>query len=520
MGNTLMTISIYLFVGAACIAIGWFLAIFLSKNNIKNASEQAKEIISEAERKAERAKQKIILQAKEEWFKVRDEQENRLKTRQKKLEKTERDFREKEKALIKKENEVNQKENRLVYLERNLQDQKEALKTKETEFNRIIHEQNVTLSRISNISLEQAKELLLENLRREYKAEAAQIYKEYIDKTKESATREARKIITMAIEKSAADHCVESTVSVVSLPSEDLKGRIIGRDGRNIKAFEQATGVKVIVDDTPEAVVLSGFDPVRREVARLSLEKIINDNKIHPQKIEDIVKNAEKEVDRLIWRAGNEVIARLGVGRMHPDLIKILGRLKYRSSYGQNVLQHCEEVATLTGAMAAELKLDVKLAKRAGLLHDIGKAMSQDMEGTHTQIGIEIGKKFNEHPVVLNAIASHHEDEAATSLISVLVCAADSISGARPGARRDTLEGYVRRIESLEKVADSFDLVSKAYAISAGREIRVMVQPEKVSDAEANLLASDIAKKIHSDLEYPGQIKVTVIRETRAVSYA
>ncbi len=514
--------SIFINIGAAVLLVGagWLAATLVKRGRLGNVKAQANDILADAQRNAERAKQKTILKAKEQWFRTRDEQESRLKARQRKIDKIERDFLEKEKKLLRMENEFSQKTSNLNSKERTLQEQKEALRTKEDELNRVLHEQNLALSRISQVSLEQAKDLLLENLKRDYKAEAAQFYKEFLDKSKENATRDAKKIITMAIERNAADHCVETTVSVVPLPSEDLKGRIIGRDGRNIKAFEQATGVKVIVDDTPEAVVLSGFDPVRREVARLALEKIISNSRIHPQKIEELVRNAEKEVDKLIWRGGNEVIARIGVGRVHPDLIRILGRLKFRSSYGQNVLQHCEEVATLTGAMAAELSLDVKLAKRAGLLHDIGKAMSQEEEGTHVQIGLKVGQQFKEHPVVLNAIASHHEDTPKTSLISALVACADSISGARPGARRDTLDGYIRRIESLEKVADSFDLVSKAYAISAGREVRVIVQPDKVDDAQANLLASDIAKKIESDLEYPGQIRVTVIRETRAVSYA
>ncbi len=502
------------------VAVGWGLSLAAAYLSKRNATEQAQQIIDEARKRGEREKQKVVLQAKEDWYRVREEQESKLKSRQRELDNRQREISEQEKVFARRENELGQQESGIKSKERNIQEQKEALKTKENELNRVLREQNLALSRVASFTEEEAKELLLENLRREYKKEAANIYKEMVDKAKDNAAREAKKIITMAIEKNAADHCVETTVSVVPLPSEDLKGRIIGRDGRNIKAFEQATGVKVIVDDTPEAVVLSGFDPVRREVARLALGKIISTNRVHPQRIEELVRNAEKEVDKMIWRAGNEVIARVGVGRIHPDLLKIFGRLRFRSSYGQNVLQHSEEVATLAGAMAAELKLDVKLAKRAGLMHDIGKAMSQDQEGTHVQIGLEIAKKFKEGPVVLNAIASHHEDEPKTSLISELVACADSISGARPGARRDTLEGYIRRIENLEKVADSFDLVSKAYAISAGREVRVMVQPEKVSDAEANLLAAEIAQKIESDLEYPGQIKVTVIRETRAVSYA
>lgn len=516
----MMSNLIYLFTGLVCFALGWGAALLISRKQVRNAAARAKDLINEARKEAERTKRRVVLQAKEEWFNVRDEQEKRLRARQKKFDQREREIVEKERKLKRRNNELNQSENKLIAAERLVKEQRDALKTKELELNRVIRQQNSALSRVSNLSVEEAKSLLLENLRREYKTEAAKIYKELVDVAKENANKDARKIITMAIQRNAADHCVETSVSVVSLPSEEVKGRIIGRDGRNIKAFEAATGVKVIVDDTPEAVVLSGFDPVRREVARITLEKIIKNHKINPQKIEEATKSAEKEVDKLIWRTGNEVIARISVGRLHPELIRILGRLKYRTSYGQNVLQHSEEVATLTGVMADELKLNSKLARRAGLLHDIGKAMSQNMEGTHTQIGVEIAKKYHEDPVVINAIASHHEDEAATSLISVLVGAADSISGARPGARRDTLDGYIRRIESLEKLADSFDRVSKAYAISAGREVRVIVQPGQVSDAEADLLASDISNRIQSDLEYPGQIKVTVIRETRAVSYA
>ncbi len=515
-----MSVFVYMAAGLALFGAGWLTAFLISRGRIRGASDQAQAIVAEAKREAERQKHKVILRAKEEWYSRRDQEERRLKERQKSFDQMERDLLEREKALNRKENSLSQRESRLGQAERELQEQKEALKTKEGELNRIIQQQNLALSRVSNLSLEEAKTLLLENLRREYKSEAARIYKELVDAARESANKEARKIITQAIERNAAEQCVESTVSVVNLPSEEIKGRIIGRDGRNIKAFEAATGVKVIVDDTPEAVVLSAFDPVRREVARIALEKIIKNNKVNPQRIEELVRHAEKEVDKLIWRAGNECIARVSVGRMHPELIRILGRLKFRTSFGQNVLQHSEEVAWLTGIMAEELKLNARLARRAGLLHDIGKAMSQNQEGTHTQIGVEIAKKFNEDPVVINAIASHHEDEAPTSLISVLVIAADSISGARPGARRDTLEGYVRRIESLEKLADSFDQVAKAYAISAGREIRVMVQPDKVSDAEADLLAQEISNKIQSDMEYPGQIKVTVIRESRAVSYA
>lgn len=515
-----MTEAIFILGGLFLFALGWLTSVIISKKKVKTANQEAEEIVANAKKDAERDKHKIILEAKEKWYNARDEQEKRWKAQQAKLDEFEKALLHREKEVNRIENAIQQRESAIAVKENRVDEQKEALMTKERELSRLIKKQNITLSRISQISVEEAKTLLLENLTREYKAEAATIYKELLDKAKENANREARKIITMAIERNAADHCVDTSVSVVSLPSEDIKGRIIGRDGRNIKAFETATGIKVIVDDTPEAVVLSGFDPVRREVARLALERMIKNSKINPGKIDELVKQAEAEVEKQIWRAGNEAVAKVGVGRMHPDLIRMLGRLKFRTSYGQNVLQHSVEVATLVGAMAAELKLDVKLAKRAGLLHDIGKAMSQNVEGTHTQIGVEIANKYKEHEVVQNAIASHHEDVPTTSLVSVLVGAADSISGARPGARRDTLDGYIRRIESIEKVADSFDMVAKAYAISAGREVRVMVKPEKVSDSAATLLARDIAQKIQSDLEYPGQIKVTVIRETRAVTYA
>ncbi|RKY84806.1 ribonuclease Y, partial [candidate division KSB1 bacterium] len=412
-----------------------------------------------------------------------------------------------------------QKENRVIVQEREVGQLQQRLKSKEAELDRILEARTRELEKIAQLTAEEAKEQLIESIKEETRLEAVKMTKAIIEEARENATREAKRIITDAIERIASDHTVETTVSVVNLPSDEIKGRIIGRDGRNIRTFETITGVKVIVDDTPEAVVLSAFDPVKRETARLALEKLLKTNKINPQHIEQVIKQSEKEMEQFVWQAGNEAVKELGIGSVRSDLIKILGRLKYRTSYGQNVLQHSKEVAHLAGAMAAELGFDVKLAKRAGLFHDIGKAVSQGSEGTHTQIGVELMKKFNEHPVVINAIASHHEDEEATSPISVLVAAADAVSGSRPGARRETLEGYVRRIERLEKLADSFEGVAKAFAISAGREIRVIVKPEKMSDEKTFLLASDIAKKIQSDMEYPGQIKVTVIRETRAIQY-
>lgn len=514
--------SIYVAVGLAVVSavLGVVIGVLFVQTRLRRAKSTARELLNEAQREAEHKKKQFLNQAKEEWFRTRDEQESKLKQRHKKVEEREDRLDEREKKLQRREDILKQREGLVSQKEHEISSQREALHTKEEELHRLIQQQNSELSRIAQFSIEEAKQLLLENLRIEFTKDAADIYKEIVDRAKDNANREARRILTMSIERLAAEHAAETSVSVVALPSEEVKGRIIGRDGRNIKTFEQLTGVKVIVDDTPEAVVLSAFDPVRREVARQALEKLIDNGKIHPQRIEEIVAQAEAEVEKAMWREGNQAVASVGIGKIPPDLIRMLGRLYFRGSYGQNVLTHSIEVANLCGFMAAELKMDAKLAKRAGLLHDIGKAVSQNQEGTHTQLGMELAKKYNEDPVVINAIGSHHEDIPADNLISVLVSTADAISGSRPGARRDTLEGYVKRIEKLEKVADSFEAVAKAYAISAGRELRVMVQPEKISDAEADLLAADIAKKIQNELEYPGQIKVTVIRETKATAYA
>jgi ribonuclease Y len=507
-------------VGVAAFAAAWFLAQAAIQARLRKAKDTVEDILERAKKEAERQKNQTIVQAKEEWYRHRDEQENQLKQRQRKIEENETRLEEREKKLGRRDDALRQRESTITQKENEISAQRESLRAKDEELTRLVKQQNIELTKITQLSTDDAKQLLFDNLRQEFNKEAANIYKSIVDETKANAMREAKRILTMTIESIASEHASETSVSVVPLPSEEVKGRIIGREGRNIKAFEQATGVKVIVDDTPEAVVLSAFDPVRREVARLALEKLINNGKIHPQRVDEVVAQAEQEVDKAIWRAGNEAVANMGIGKIHPDLTRTLGRLYFRTSYGQNVLSHSQEVAHICGMMAAELKLDVRLAKRAGLLHDIGKAISQNQEGTHTQLGMELAKKYNEDPVVINAIGSHHEDIAADNLISLLVSAADAISGSRPGARRDTLDGYVKRIDKLEKVADGFEAVSKAYAISAGREIRVMVQPERLSDAEADLLASDIAKKIQQELEYPGQIKVTVIRESKAMAYA
>lgn len=511
---------IYVVVAATTFVLAWLLARFTIQQKLARNKSAAADIIAQAEKEAERKRQQFLVQAKQEWFRERDGQEQKLKQRLRMAEENDQRLDDREKKLNRREDSLKQRESALAQRESELENYKLSLKTKDAELERLISAQNLELSKITQLSLEEAKQRLMENLRQEFNKDAAEIYKSIVDEAKANATREAKRILTMTIERIASEHASETSVSVVPIPSEDVKGRIIGRDGRNIKAFEQATGVKVVVDDTPEAVVLSAFDPVKREVARLALEKLIGNGKIHPQRVEDVVKSCEEEVEKAIWRAGNEAVATVGIGKIHPDMIRVLGRLHFRTSYGQNVLDHSKEVAYICGALAAELRLDVRMAKRAGLLHDIGKAISQNQEGTHTQLGMEIGKKYNEDPIVINAIGSHHEDIPADNLISLLVSAADAISGSRPGARRDTLDGYVKRIDKLEKVADGFDAVAKAYAISAGREIRVMVQPEKISDSEADLLASDIAKKIHQALEYPGQIKVTVIRETKATAYA
>ncbi len=512
--------GIYAAVALTAFVIAWFLAKWTIHRQLIKAQAAAADVLAQAEKEAERKKQQILLQAKQEWFREREEQEQKLKQRQRKAEQNEERLEEREKKLNRREDALKQREGALQQRESELETHRLSLKAKDAELEKLIATQTLELSKITQLSLEEAKQRLMENLRQEFNREAAELYKSIVDEAKANATREAKRILTMTIERIASEHAAETSVAVVPIPSEDVKGRIIGRDGRNIKAFEQATGVKVVVDDTPEAVVLSAFDPVKREVARLALERLIGNGKIHPQRVEDVVAACEEEVEKAIWRAGNEAVASVGIGKIHPDLIRVLGRLHFRTSYGQNVLDHSKEVAFICGALAAELRLDVRMAKRAGLLHDIGKAISQNQEGTHTQLGMEIGRKYNEDPIVINAIGSHHEDIPADNLISLLVSAADAISGSRPGARRDTLDGYVKRIDKLEKVADGFDAVTKAYAISAGREIRVMVQPEKISDAEADLLASDIAKKIHQALEYPGQIKVTVIRETKATAYA
>lgn len=507
-------------VGTLCFLAGWYVSRRISEGKVNKAERLAQKIISDAEKEAEIKIREAKLEAKDEWYKAKMKFEQETQEKRVETQRLERKLAEREANLDRKVDILNKKERENQSREKNIQARERAVRAKDAELARLIHDQNRQLERIAGMTSEEAKQLLMANLETQARREAAQLIKDIKDKAQMTADREAKEVIVSCIQRCAADHTVESTVSVVSLPNDEMKGRIIGREGRNIRSFETATGIDVIVDDTPEAVILSGYDPIRREVAKMALERLILDGRIHPGRIEETVAKAEKDMEAIILETGEQACFDVGVDGINPEIVKLLGRLRYRTSYGQNVLQHSKEVATVASLMAVELDLDSRLAKRAGLLHDIGKAVDRYTEGTHSQIGYEIAQKHGEDPVVLNAILAHHEDVAPSSLISVLVQAADAISGARPGARRETLEGYIKRLERLEELADSFRGVGKAYAIQAGREIRVIVEYEKVDDAQAAELAEEIAQKIQAEMEYPGQIKVTVIREVRAVGYA
>ena len=485
----------------------------VAEKEIGSAEEEAKRIINEAIRGGENKKREMLLEAKEEIHKTRTEQERENKERRNELQKQERRLQQKEESLDKKLD-IHEKK------EEDLAERIAAVQNQQEEVAKIKKSQLDMLEKISGLTQEDAKAYLLSNVESEVRHETAMKIKEIEAQMKEEADQKAREIITTAIQRCAADHAAEATVSVVPLPNDEMKGRIIGREGRNIRTLETITGVDLIIDDTPEAITVSSFDPVRREVARLALEKLIADGRIHPTRIEDMVEKARREVEHTIKVEGERATFETGIHNLHPELIKLLGRQKYRTSYGQNVLNHSIEVAHIAGLLASELGVDVTLAKRAGLLHDLGKSVDHEMEGSHVQLGVELARKYKESPVVINAIEAHHGDVEPQTIIACLVQAADAISAARPGARRENVENYIRRLEKLEELTNSFPGVDKSYAIQAGREVRIMVKPEEVSEDNMILLAHDLARKIESELEYPGQIKINVIRETKAVDYA
>ncbi|OGU32789.1 MAG: ribonuclease Y [Ignavibacteria bacterium GWA2_55_11] len=520
MDPNMMTIVIGAAIGGVSFFLGWFLNARSGHNKLSSAEERAKKILEDAEKEANTLKREKLVEAKDEWFKRKKDMEAELQSRRNKLQAYEKQIQNREENVERKLELLNKKESSVQQSERDIMDRQKRVADKELDLERLIEEEIHKLERISGVSREEAKKYLQENLLEQVKTESAVMMKEVRDNAKIDARREAQKIVVQAIQRTAADHTVETTASVLTLESDEIKGRIIGREGRNIKAFEAATGVDVIVDDTPEAVILTGFDPFRREIARQALERLIADGRIHPARIEEVVDKVRKELEEEIVRIGENTLLEVGLHTAHVEIVKHIGKMKYRSSYGQNLLQHSIEVAYLTGIMASELRLDTMIAKRAGLLHDIGKTIDRSVEGPHALLGMELCKKYNEQAIVCNAVGSHHEDIPMEHPIASLVQAADAISGARPGARRESVEEYIKRLERLEGIAKSFNGVTNTYAIQAGREVRVIVNHEKIDDALAEQLSHDIANKIQQEMEYPGQIKVVVIREVRSVAIA
>ena len=478
-----------------------------------SAEAEAKRILSDAEKEGEAKKKEILVKAKEEALELKESIEKENKQRRS-------DIQKQENRLAQKEDNLDRKNQNLEKSMEKLEKRNKELDAKQLKLDGVYEEKMQELQRISGLTISEAKDMILEEVEKETRSEAARMIRQIETEAKETADKKAKELVTLSIQRCAADHVAETTISVVNLPSDDMKGRIIGREGRNIRAIETLTGIDLIIDDTPEAVILSGFEPIRREIARMTLERLIIDGRIHPAKIEETVLKCQKEMDVQIKEVGEQACFDAGVHNVHPEVVKLLGRLKYRTSYGQNVLKHSIEVSHLAGLMAAELDANVKIAKRAGLLHDIGKAIDHEMEGSHVELGVNVLKKYKENKSILHAVEAHHGDVEATTIEAILVQAADAVSAARPGARRETVVSYVQRLEELEKIATSFEGVEKSYAIQAGREVRIMVKPEVVNDEEMILLSRDIAKKIQDEMDYPGNIKVNLIRETRAVDYA
>ena len=507
---TIATVLISLAIG---IPIGIAYRKKVAESKIQGAENEAKRVIESAKKEAENLKKEEIIKAKEEIMASRKELDQEIKERRGEVQRQEA-------RLIQKEENLERRADNFEKREKDLERELQNVEQQKQEIEKLHDLEMVELQKIAALTKEEAKARLLNEMEKELVAEKAALIREQDQKAKETVNKDAKEMLCYAIQKCAADHSQETTVSIVALPNDEMKGRIIGREGRNIKALETLTGIDLIIDDTPEAVVLSGFDPLRREVAKIALEKLIEDGRIHPAKIEEMVEKAKEEVEETIKEEGERAVLETGVIGLHPDIVKLLGKLKYRTSYGQNVLNHSIEVSNLARIMADELGLDPKLARRAGLLHDIGKALDHDMEGTHVEIGVEVLKKYKENPLVVNAVEAHHGDVEPQTLEAVLVQAADAISASRPGARRETLEAYIKRLQNLEEIADSFEGVEKSFAIQAGREVRIVVKPEKISDDQMTILARDVAKRVENEMDYPGQIKVNIIRETRVVDYA